>query len=95
MLPVTHGEKYTKINILLYTVMLMVITTLPYLTGMFGLLYLVGSLLLGSRFLYWAIFMWFDKDSGMKTFKFSIIYLMVLFALMLLDHYLLDKVLYI
>jgi len=43
MLPVTHGEKYTKINILLYTVMLMVITTLPYLTGMFGLLYLVGS----------------------------------------------------
>jgi protoheme IX farnesyltransferase len=95
MLPVTHGEKYTKINILLYTVMLMVITTLPYLTGMFGLLYLVGSLLLGSRFLYWAIIMWFDKDSGMKTFKYSIIYLMVLFALMLLDHYLLDKVLYI
>ena len=95
MLPVTHGEKYTKINILLYTVMLMVITTLPYLTGMFGLLYLVGSLLLGGRFLYWAIFMWFDKDSGMKTFRFSIIYLMVLFALMLLDHYLLDKTLYI
>jgi len=51
--------------------------------------------LLGSRFLYWAIIMWFDKDSGMKTFKYSIIYLMVLFALMLLDHYLLDKVLYI
>ncbi|MGB1868617.1 MAG: protoheme IX farnesyltransferase, partial [Porticoccaceae bacterium] len=74
---------------------LMVITTLPYLTGMFGLLYLVGSLLLGGRFLYWAIFMWLDKDSGMKTFKFSIIYLMVLFALMLLDHYLIDKVLYI
>ena len=95
MLPVTHGEKYTKINILLYTTMLMVITTLPYLTGMFGLLYLVGSLLLGLRFLYWAMVMWLDKDSGMKTFRFSIIYLMVLFALMLLDHYLIEKILYI
>lgn len=95
MLPVTHGERYTKINILLYTVMLIVITILPYLTGMFGLLYLLGSILLGCRFLYWAIYMWFDKDSGMKTFKFSIIYLMVLFALMLLDHYLIEKVLYI
>ncbi len=95
MLPVTHGEKYTKINILLYTTMLMVITTLPYLTGMFGLLYLVGSLLLGLRFLYWAMVMWLDKDSGMKTFRFSIIYLMILFALMLLDHYLIEKILYI
>lgn len=95
MLPVTHGEKYTKINILLYTTMLIVITTLPYLTGMFGLLYLVGSLLLGLRFLYWAMVMWLDKDSGMKTFRFSIIYLMVLFALMLLDHYLIEKILYI
>ena len=95
MLPVTHGERYTKINILLYTVMLIVITVLPYLTGMFGLLYLIGSILLGARFLYWAIHMWFDKDSGMKTFKFSIIYLMVLFALMLLDHYLIEKSLYI
>jgi protoheme IX farnesyltransferase len=73
----------------------MVITTLPYLTGMFGLLYLVGSLLLGLRFLYWAMVMWLDKDSGMKTFRFSIIYLMILFALMLLDHYLIEKILYI
>ena len=95
MLPVTHGERYTKINILLYTVMLIVVTILPYLTGMFGWLYLAGSLLLGARFLYWAVVMWFDKDSGMKTFRFSIIYLMVLFALMLVDHYLIEKVLYI
>ena len=95
MLPVTHGERYTKINILLYTVMLIVVTTLPYLTGMFGWLYLAGSLILGARFLYWATVMWFDKDSGMKTFRFSIIYLMVLFALMLVDHYLIEKVLYI
>jgi protoheme IX farnesyltransferase len=75
--------------------MLIVITTLPYLTGMFGWLYLVGSLLLGARFFYWAVVMWLDKDSGMKTFKFSIIYLMVLFVLMLLDHYLIEKVRYI
>jgi protoheme IX farnesyltransferase len=95
MLPVTHGERYTKINILLYTVMLIIITVLPYLTGMFGWLYLAGSLLLGARFLYWAIVMWFNKDSGMKTFRFSIIYLMVLFALMLVDHYLIEKALYI
>ena len=75
--------------------MLMVVTTLPYLTGMFGLLYLVGSLLLGGRFLYWAIIMWFGKDSGMKTFRFSIVYLMVLFALMLVDHYLIEQLHYI
>ena len=95
MLPVTHGERYTKINILLYTVMLIIITVLPYLTGMFGWLYLAGSLLLGARFLYWAMVMWFGKDSGMKTFKFSIIYLMVLFAMMLVDHYLIEKARYI
>jgi len=95
MLPVTHGERYTKINILLYTVMLIVVTTLPYLTGMFGWLYLAGSLLLGGRFLYWGIVMWFNKDSGMKTFRFSIVYLMVLFALMLVDHYLIETALYI
>ena len=57
MLPVTHGEYYTKINILLYTLLLIVVTTMPYLTGMFGWLYLVSSLLLGLGFLYWAIIM--------------------------------------
>ena len=50
MLPVTHGERYTKINIFLYTLLLLVVTTLPYLTGMFGVLYLVGELLLGLIF---------------------------------------------
>ncbi|MFT7500485.1 MAG: protoheme IX farnesyltransferase [Rheinheimera aquimaris] len=95
MLPVTHGEKYTKINILLYTLLLMVVTTMPYLTGMFGGWYLIGSLLLGGGFLYWGLAMWFDKDTGMKTFRYSIIYLMALFALMLLDHMLIEKVRYI
>lgn len=95
MLPVTHGEKYTKINILLYTLLLMVVTTMPYLTGMFGGWYLIGSLLLGGGFLYCGLAMWFDKDTGMKTFRYSIIYLMALFALMLLDHMLIEKVRYI
>ena len=92
MLPVTHGEAYTKINIFLYTVMLIVITVLPYLTGLFGWLYLSASLLLGMRFLYHCWQMWRNKDTGIKTFRFSIIYLMVLFAIMLLDHYLIEKI---
>ena len=97
MLPVTHGEKYTKINILLYTLLLIVVTTMPYLTGMFGWLYLSGSLLLGVGFLYWAIVMLRSEggDSGMKTFQYSIVYLMVLFAIMLADHYLIDTVIYL
>ena len=97
MLPVTHGEKYTKINILLYTLLLIVVTTMPYLTGMFGWLYLTGSLLLGIGFLYWAIVMLRSEggDSGMKTFRYSIVYLMALFAIMLVDHYLIDTVIYL
>ena len=83
MLPVTHGEYYTKINILLYTLLLIVVTTMPYLTGMFGWLYLVSSLLLGLGFLYWAVVMLRSKggNSGMKTFQYSIVYLMVLLSL--------------
>ena len=90
MLPVTHGERFTKINILLYTLLLLVVTTLPYLTGMFGLLYLIGEILLGLIFLYWAFVMLVnkDKDAGIKTFRYSIKYLAILFVLMLVDHYL-------
>ena len=97
MLPVTHGEYYTKINILLYTLLLIVVTTMPYLTGMFGWLYLVSSLLLGLGFLYWAIVMLRSKggNSGIKTFQYSIVYLMVLFAVMLVDHYFIETVTYI
>jgi len=97
MLPVTHGEYYTKINILLYTLLLIVVTTMPYLTGMFGWLYLVSSLLLGLGFLYWAVVMLRSKggNSGMKTFQYSIVYLMVLFAVMLVDHYFIATVTYI
>lgn len=94
MLPVTHGESYTKINIMLYTIILVVITILPYLTGLFGWLYLAGSLLLGAGFLWHAVLMLMDKDSGMKTFRYSIIYLMILFVIMLLDHYLVEPIIY-
>lgn len=97
MLPVTHGEKYTKINILLYTLLLMVVTTMPYLTGMFGWLYLLGSLLLGMGFLYWAVVMLRSTggNSGMKTFQYSIVYLMLLFAIMLVDHFFIANVTYL
>ncbi|MCV6604789.1 MAG: heme o synthase [Porticoccaceae bacterium] len=90
MLPVTHGEAYTKLHILLYTLILLAVTLLPYITGMFGWLYLIGTLALDIGFLYWAVVMMRGKktDAGMATFKYSIVYLMALFVLMLLDHYL-------
>lgn len=93
MLPVTHGEHYTNINIVLYTLMLIVVTVLPYLTGMFGWLYLTGALLLGGGFLYWALVMLLTRreNSGMQTFKYSIWYLMALFVVMLVDHYTIAK----
>ncbi|TNE80622.1 MAG: protoheme IX farnesyltransferase [Gammaproteobacteria bacterium] len=90
MLPVTHGEKYTKLHILLYTLILLIISVLPFVTGMSGWLYLLGALVLGAGFIYWAVVMMIGKkpESGMDTFKYSIIYLMALFVIMLLDHYL-------
>ena len=88
MLPVTHGVKFTSLQVLLYTVILVLISIFPFLTGMSGPLYLIGALVLGGIFLYYAILM--QKDQGpeltMKTFSYSIIYLMVLFALLLVDH---------
>ena len=90
MLPVTHGEKFTRLQVLLYTILMVLVTILPYLIGMNGWLYLVGALGLGFGFLYSAIRMLDEtrKDQPMKTFVFSINYLMALFAVLLLDHYL-------
>ena len=90
MLLVTHGERYTKLHTLLYTIVLIPVTVLPWLVGMSGWLYLLGALVLGAGFLYWAIMLKVsDKpDLGMATFKYSIVYLLALFAIMLLDHYL-------
>lgn len=89
MLPVTHGEHYTKVHILLYTLLLIIVTVMPYLTGMSGWLYLLGALVLGGGFLYWAIVLLVsDKPNlGMATFKYSIVYLLALFIIMLVDHY--------
>jgi len=89
MLPVTHGVEFTKLHILLYTLIMFVITLLPYATRMSGPLYLVAAVLLGLRFLYWSIAMLRNKDhlAPIKTFRFSIVYLMVLFLAMLVDHY--------
>lgn len=89
MLPVTHGEEFTRQHILLYTVLLVLVTIVPYLTGMSGLIYLATALILGGRFLWYAIRMRKDSDKElpMQVFRFSITYLMYLFAAFLIDHY--------
>ncbi|STX50604.1 polyprenyltransferase (cytochrome oxidase assembly factor) [Legionella busanensis] len=89
MLPVTHGVAFTKLNILLYTILLLPVSVLPFIVGMSGSLYLIGALLLGGRFLYWAISLYLKEEPiiAMRTFRFSIIYLMMLFIFLLLDHY--------
>jgi len=95
MLPVTHGEAYTRLNILLYTILLVLVTILPYLIGMSGLIYLLAALVLDAYFLYYAIQMYRvpeNHDLPMQTFKFSISYLGFLFAAILIDHYLLFRV---
>jgi heme o synthase len=90
MLPVTHGVEFTRLHVLLYTVLLSVITLLPYMTGMSGLIYLAAAVLLNARFLWLAIALKFAPrdEQPMRMFRFSITYLMWLFLALLLDHYL-------
>ena len=89
MLPVTHGAAFTRLHILLYTILLVIVTTLPYLTGMSGLVYLAGVTVLNAGFMWYALRMMTSKDIllPMHTFSFSITYLMVLFVFLLVDHY--------
>jgi protoheme IX farnesyltransferase len=89
MLPVTHGVPYTRLQILLYTILLVLITIMPWLTGMCGLIYLVSVTILNGIFLYYAIALKFTERAGLpfKVFKFSVQYLMWLFAALLVDHY--------
>jgi protoheme IX farnesyltransferase len=89
MLPVTHGAAFTRLQILLYTVLLVIVTTLPYLTRMSGIVYLAGVSVLNLGFLWYALRMMISKDIllPMYTFAFSITYLMVLFLFLLVDHY--------
>jgi protoheme IX farnesyltransferase len=89
MLPVTHGVKFTRLQILLYTILLLIVTLLPYLTGMSGLVYLAVAVPLGLGFIYYAIKMMINKDdkTAMQTFVYSLFYLMIIFAALLVDHY--------
>jgi protoheme IX farnesyltransferase len=90
MLPVTHGEHYTKVHILLYTVILVVTSVLPFVIGMSNVFYLVSALGLGAGFLYWSLVLLTRNDPRvpMQTFRYSIVYLMLLFLALLGDHYL-------
>lgn len=89
MLPVTHGNKYTELHIVLYTFMLLAVSLLPFVTGMSGGIYLVGALALGLRFLQYSIRLLRgdDRRVALKTFKYSITYLMALFVVLLVDHF--------
>ncbi len=89
MLPITHGVDFTRVQILLYTIILAVVSILPYVTYMCGLIYLVGAVALNGVFLYFAIRMQWDHDDrlAMRTFAYSIVYLMALFLFLFLDHY--------
>jgi protoheme IX farnesyltransferase len=90
MLPVTHGVPYTRLNILLYSILLLLVTIMPYLIGMSGLIYLLVALGLGVYFLYYAIRMYRDHEDEelpMQMFRYSISYLGYLFLALLIDHY--------
>lgn len=89
MLPVTHGVAFTRLQVLLYTIILVAVTALPFATQMSGWLYFIGAMILGVVFLSYAIKLQSGKDDriAIKTFGYSILYLMLLFALLLVDHY--------
>ena len=90
MLPVTHGVEHTRLQVLLYTVLLVLVTLMPFLTGMSGLIYLGAALVLNARFLYYALALKLTtrQELPMRVFRYSVTYLMWLFAALLIDHYL-------
>ena len=89
MLPVTHGIPYTRLQIVLYTILLVLATLLPYLLGMSGFIYLAAALVLNGRFLYYVLALQrgLRPELPIRTFRFSISYLMLLFAALIVDHY--------
>ncbi len=94
MLPVTHGVKFTALHTLLYTIIMILITLLPFATRLSSWIYLVSAVVLGAVFLYWSIRIYLgDEKAPMATFKYSITYLLVLFIAMLVDHWVLGGVL--
>jgi len=89
MLPVTHGRAFTQLQILLYTILLVAVTIMPFATHMSGWLYLLGAVILDAGFLYDAVRLYrrYSDEIALKTFRYSINYLATLFALLLIDHY--------
>jgi heme o synthase len=90
MLPVTHGKRYTRLQVLLYTLILFAVSLLPYVIRMSGLPYLVAAVALGGVFIVyaWRIHVAYSDALAQKTFRYSIAYLAALFAALLVDHYL-------
>ena len=89
MLPVTHGVQFTKLQIILYTIILILVSLLPFVVMMSGILYLISALILGGIFLYYAFRLYFDEDNAQAfpTFVYSIYYIFLIFAALLVDHY--------
>lgn len=94
MLPVTHGVEYTRWHVLYYTVLLLVVSLLPFVTGMTGLVYAAGALVLGLGFLWYAIRLLNPPSErfAMDVFNYSIIYLMALFGFLLVDHWIAEPI---
>ena len=90
MLPVTHGSEFTRLNVLLYTLVLFAATLLPFITGMSGWFYLIAALALGLMFIAYGFRLWrtYSDALARRTFRFSILHLALLFAALLVDHYL-------
>jgi protoheme IX farnesyltransferase len=89
MLPVTHGNEFTRLHVFLYTIILLAGSLLPFIYGMSGWIYLVSALVLGLMFMAYAFRLWrrYSDELARKTFRFSIIHLMLMFAALLVDHY--------
>ncbi|GAB7534308.1 heme o synthase [Burkholderia sp. 22PA0099] len=89
MLPVTHGSKFTRLHILLYTVILFVVTMMPFISGMSGVVYLASAVVLGAVFLAyaWKVYVDYSDELARRAFRYSIVYLSLLFAALLIDHY--------
>ena len=92
MLPVTHGVAFTKLQIVLYTIILFIVSVLPYIVLMSGFVYLISAIVLSSIFMYYSIKLYFSDDDAvaMKTFNFSIYYIFLIFIALLCDHYLIQ-----
>jgi protoheme IX farnesyltransferase len=90
MLPVTHGDKFTRLHVLLYTIVLLACSALPFVTRLSGMTYLVAAMILGAVFLFYAVKIYTEYSDALarRTFRYSILYLTLIFAALLVDHYL-------